>query len=74
MEILDAHLATLTFVMNLLEAIRYMLDLELNGAPGHLYNCRDGVCLSTECIGPVFCGHLKHPRISSPTTGTMTLS
>ena len=58
--------------MNLLEAIRYMLDLDLNGKvpPGHpLYNCRDGVCLSTECIGPVFCGHLKQSKNFKPHYG-----
>ena len=58
--------------MNLLEAIRYMLDLELNGQVplGHpLYNCRDGVCLSTECIGPVFCGHLKQTKDFKPHHG-----
>ena len=58
--------------MNLLEAIRYMLDLDLNGKvpPGHpLYNCRDGVCLSTECIGPVFCGHIKQSKNFKPHHG-----
>ena len=71
---LDAHLddAQSFTVMNLLEAIRYMLDLELNGAVprGHpLYNCRDGVCLSTECIGPVFCGHIKQSKNFKPHHG-----
>ena len=71
---LDAHLddAQSFTVMNLLEAIRYMLDLDLNGKvpPGHpLYNCRDGVCLSTECIGPVFCGHLKQSKNFKPHYG-----
>ena len=71
---LDAHLddAQSFTVMNLLEAIRYMLDLDLNGKvpPGHpLYNCRDGVCFSTECIGPVFCGHLKQSKNFRPHHG-----
>ena len=58
--------------MNLLYVIRYMLDLELNGQVplGHpLYNCRDGVCLSTECIGPVFCGHIKQSKNFKPHHG-----
>ena len=71
---LDAQLddAQSFTVMNLLEAIRYMLDLDLNGKvpPGHpLYNCRDGVCLSTECIGPVFCGHIKQSKNFKPHHG-----
>ena len=71
---LDAHLddAQSFTVMNLLEAIRYMLDLDLNGQVqrGHpMYNCRDGVCLSTECIGPVFCGHLKQSKNFKPHHG-----
>ena len=71
---LDAHLddAQSFTVMNLLEAIRYMLDLDLNGKvpPGHpLSNCRDGVCLSTECIGPVFCGHIKQSKNFKPHHG-----
>ena len=58
--------------MNLLYVIRYMLDLESNGAVprGHpLFNCRDGVCLSTECIGPVFCGHIKQSKNFKPHHG-----
>ena len=58
--------------MNLLYVIRYMLDLESNGAVprGHpLFNCRDGVCLSTECIGPVFCPHLKQSKNFKPHHG-----
>ena len=71
---LDAHLrdSELFTVMNLLLVIRYMLDLELNGQvpPGHpLYNCRDGVCLSTECIAPVFCGHLEQTPTFRPHHG-----
>jgi hypothetical protein len=71
---LDAHLrdSELFTVMNLLLVIRYMLDLELNGAVprGHpLFNCRDGVCLSTECIGPVFCPHLKQSKNFKPHHG-----
>ena len=71
---LDAHLrdSQSYTVMNLLEAIRYMLDLELNGQVprGHpMYNCRDGVSLSTECIGPVFCGHIKQTPTFKPHHG-----
>ena len=45
-------------VMNLLLVARFMLDLKGNGEvpKGHaMYEGRDGVCLSTDWFGPIFC-------------------
>ena len=69
---IDAHDHSNATVLNLLLVIRYILGLELNGAvpPGHpLYNCSDGVCLSTELIGRVFAPKLKQRENFKPHFG-----
>ena len=71
---IDARLDSLRgiTVLNLLLVMRYILGLELNGAVpvGHaLYLCRDGVCLSTELIGRVFCPNLAQSENFKPHFG-----
>ena len=59
---IDAHDHSNATVLNLLLVMRFILGLELNGAVpvGHaLYNCSDGVCLSTDLFGRVFAPKLK---------------
>jgi hypothetical protein len=71
---IDARLDSLRgiTVLNLLLVMRFILGLELNGAVpvGHpLYNCSDGVCLSTELIGRVFCPKLAQSENFKPHFG-----
>ena len=71
---IDARLDSLRgiTVLNLLLVMRFILGLELNGAVpvGHpLYLCRDGISLSTDLIGRVFCPKLKQSQNFKPHCG-----
>ena len=69
---IDAHHHSNATVLNLLLVMRFILGLELNGAVpvGHpLYLCRDGISLSTDLIGRVFCPKLKQSQNFKPHCG-----
>jgi hypothetical protein len=69
---IDAHDHSNATVLNLLLVMRFILGLDLNGAVpvGHpLYLCSDGVCLSTDLIGRVFCPKLKQNENFKPHCG-----
>ena len=71
---IDAHDHSNATVLNLLLVMRFILGLELNGAVpvGHaLYLCRDGVSLSTELIGRVFCPKLAQSENFKPHYGVV---
>ena len=69
---IDAHDHSNATVLNLLLVMRFILGLDLNGAVpvGHpLYLCRDGISLSTDVIGRVFCPKLAQSENFKPHTG-----
>ena len=69
---IDAHHHSNATVLNLLLVMRFILGLELNGAVpvGHpLYLCRDGISLSTDLIGRVFCPKLAQSENFKPHFG-----
>ena len=69
---IDAHDHSNATVLNLLLVMRFILGLDLGGRVpvGHpLYNCRDGVCLSTDLIGRVFAPKLAQSENFKPHYG-----
>ena len=69
---IDAHDHSNATVLNLLLVMRFILGLELNGTipVGHpLYLCRDGISLSTDLIGRVFCPKLAQSENFKPHFG-----